>query len=105
MGSTTCHFIPLAGVTVENWPPAIAAYDAVSMSWGVRADPTRRPILAARSRSDAAAHGTSPPLLAAAGAALAALDWVTASAVLVPPTRSAAAPAPAAARTLRRLIA
>src|SRR5260370_40412675 len=91
----------LPGVTTENWLAAIAAYDEVSMSCGIRAEPKRRPILAAKPRSDTDVHATSP--LSAAWA-VAALDRVAASA-LVPPVRSAAAPAAPAARTLRRLIA
>jgi hypothetical protein len=82
----------LPGVTTENWLLAIAAYDEVSMSCGIRAEPMRRPILAARSRSVAVAHLASPPSAARALAALAALDEVVASA-LVPPVRNAAAPA------------
>jgi hypothetical protein len=96
VGSTICHFIPLPGVTTENWLPAIAAYEGVSMSCGMRAEPKRRPTPAARSRSDADAHATSP---VRAAWAFAALDRVAALA-LVPPARSAAALAAPAARTL-----
>src|SRR5215471_14938083 len=55
VGSTVPHFISLPGVTTENWLAATAAHAGVLMSWGIIALPTRRPIAAARSRSESLA--------------------------------------------------
>ena len=52
VGSTTPHFISLPGVTTENWLAATAAHAGVLRSCGMIALPTRRPIAAARSRSE-----------------------------------------------------
>src|SRR5690348_10172880 len=41
VGSTTCHFISLPGVTVENWSPVICRYASLSSSNGVTAVPNR----------------------------------------------------------------
>ena len=40
-------------MTTENWLPAMAAYEGVSMSCGISALPKRRPILAASARREA----------------------------------------------------
>src|SRR5579862_5766743 len=63
VGSTTCHFISLPGVTTENWLAATAAHAGVLMSCGMIALPTRRPIAAARSRSESLAGAGAPGAL------------------------------------------
>ena len=100
MGSMTCHFMPLAGVTTENWLPAIAAQDAVSMSCGYRAEPILKLMGSARFRNDLDAHGTSATLADAAAAEVArgaASALVAVSVVGVSTSQAAAVSASAAA--------
>ena len=52
VGSTTCHFISLPGVTTENWSAAMAWYAGWSRSYGMTAVPMRRPMFAASARRE-----------------------------------------------------
>ena len=99
-GSTICHFIPLPGVTTENWLPAIAANEGVSMSCGISAVPMRRPIFAASARREL---GSVKTWLGLTLAASLAPDGAAEAAVPVPST-AATLPAAPIARRLRRLI-
>src|SRR5215469_8552460 len=78
----------------------MAAYDCVSMSWGMSAVPNRRPILAASARREV---GPLPGSALGLTASLAAAG--DARAEVPVPSRAAAPPAAPIARRLRRLIA